>query len=440
MSKISVVGTGYVGLVTGTGLASLGHEVTCNDIDESRIARLQNGRLPFFEEGLEKLVHEGIYSSRLKFTTDLSESLTEAQYAMIAVGTPEGSEGDPDLSQVFSVVQNVAKNATHDLVIIVKSTVPVGCFSQLRTIIQEAKSPHAIELVSCREFLAEGSAVHDFFHPSRTIVGASTEKLARDVMSLFAGVTGPRIYTTPETAQIIKYASNSFLASRIAFINEIARICELFSVDIHDVEKGILLDPRFGTGYLRAGIGYGGPCLSKDLAALSSTARMAGYESAFCQAIAAQNKGQIQHTVDQLCSLAAVGESIAIFGLAFKAGTSDVRNSLAVKIAESLLAQDRKVTASDPVAFDEANTLLGSKGVMCYENPWKAAAGSHVQAFLTAWPEYKQIQLDRLRSVVARTSIFDGPGIFDPHEVRTAGFNYCGIGRINADPFLIIES
>lgn len=439
--NICIVGTGYVGLVTGAGLANLGHNVICMDIDAKRIESLQNGHIPFFEKDLPILVHDGIHSDHLHFTTFLEEGLRDAQYVIIAVATPQAETGEPDLCQLYNAVDQLTNLTTRKLYIIVKSTVPVGCFKELRQRIHGKPNvdQELFEFVSCPEFLAEGTAVHDFFFPTRTIVGASNEKIARAVGSLFQTLPGPRIYTTPETAQLIKYASNSFLAVRVAFINEIACICEQFGVDVHDVSRGMLFDERLGKGYMRAGIGYGGACLPKDLAALTYTASQSAYHPELCLATAAQNEKQLNHAIERICELASEGERVAIFGVAFKAGTSDVRNSLSTLVIKRLMEKKRIVVATDPEAIDYARSYIESLGAEVEYNPWKAATGSHAQAFLTAWPEYEHLDLRRLREVVASPKIFDGPGIFKSDHVRQAGFHYIGIGRIETNTWMIVE-
>ncbi|MBU2214259.1 UDP-glucose/GDP-mannose dehydrogenase family protein [Patescibacteria group bacterium] len=443
MSKthnICMVGTGYVGLVTGAGLAKLGHTVTCVDIDAEKITGLQEGQIPFYEEDLPKLVSDGIYAGRLRFTTNLEEGTSNAQFVFVAVATPQSKDGEPDLSQLFTAVDDLSNLIMEGTTIVVKSTVPIGCFDDLNATIQsKGLDPSHYELVACPEFLAEGSAVHDFFHPTRTIVGAECEKAARKVIALFDGVSGPRVITNIATAQMIKYASNSFLASRIAFINNVALLAEQHGVDIHHVEQGMLLDARFGNSYLRAGIGYGGPCLSKDLAALIHTAKIAGIEAIALSSIAAQNSQQLQHTINMLCDLATKGETVAIFGLSFKQGTSDVRSSLSLKIIHALTERGRLVVATDPEAIEYARPLLEIDGVTIKENPWHAAAGSHVQAFLANWSQYQQLDLGLLHDTVARPCIFDGPGLFDPTMVAEAGFSYRGIGRIDPNRLMIVE-
>lgn len=441
MNNICMVGTGYVGLVTGAGLTSLGHNVTCVDIDAEKIQNLQSGRVPFYEEGLPRLVEDGIYSGRLHFSTSLKEGLTNANYVIIAVATPQSLVGKPDLSQLFSVFNELATQIDRPVTIIVKSTVPVGCFKDLKKCLLDGNMHEEnFRLVSCPEFLAEGSAVNDFFHPTRTIIGADNEEIARDIGALFKGVSGPRVYTNVETAQMIKYASNSFLAARVAFINEIARLAEHFGVDVHHVEDGMLLDSRFGNGYLRAGIGFGGPCLPKDLMALIHTAHLVGYEATVFNAIAVQNAEQLQHTIEVLCHLAGEGGNIAVFGVSFKAGTSDIRNSLSIKIIQELVKRKHLVVASDPEALKYDHSLLNIPGVTVKENPWQAAKGSDVQAFLTNWPDYKRLDLTCLYNSVRRPCIFDGPGLFEPAKITAAGFTYTGIGRVLANQLMIIEN
>ena len=439
--NICIVGTGYVGLVTGAGLANLGHNIVCVDIDIARIESLQNGHIPFFEKDLPALVHDGIHSDHLHFTTSLSEGLCDTRYVIIAVATPQAETGEPNLNQLYGALDELANLTVNSLRVIVKSTVPIGCFKDLKQRLQKKPGVNyeLFEFISCPEFLAEGTAVHDFFFPPRTIVGASNENIAREVGKLFQKIPGPRIYTTPETAQLIKYASNSFLAVRVAFINEIACICEQFGVDVHDVSMGMLFDERLGRGYLRAGIGYGGACLPKDLAALIYTARQTGYQPELCLATAVQNEQQLSHTVEQICKLASEKERVAIFGMAFKAGTSDVRNSLSILVIKRLVECGRIVIVTDPEALDQACSYIESLGAKVEYNPWKAATGSHAQVFLTAWPEYERLDLHRLHQLVASPKIFDGPGIFKPNQAREAGFYYIGIGRIETDTWMIVE-
>jgi len=440
MKKVCMVGTGYVGLVTGAGLAKLGHDVTCVDVDAEKIKILQNGGIPFFEKDLLQLVHDGLYAGNLHFTTSLEEGIKETPYIFVAVATPQSSAGEPNLSQLFKVADSLAALTTDPKMVIIKSTVPIGSINDFNVRLKQGSAKGKnFKLICCPEFLAEGSAVHDFFFSTRTIFGAPDEETAREVGRLFEGVSGPRIYTSIETAQLIKYASNSFLASRVAYINEISRICELFGVDVRHVEQGMLLDPRFGNSYLNASIGYGGACLPKDLAALIYTARSSGYEPLLCDAIAEQNKQQIQHTIDQICQMVGEGEKVTIFGISFKAGTSDVRNSLTIKIIQGLIDRFRIVVATDPEALEYASSLPEISAAILIKNPWEAANQSDAQVFLTSWPEYKLLNLERLYKVVNKARIFDGPGIFDPQVVERIGFKYIGIGRVKANKMMVID-
>jgi len=427
MSKVCMVGTGYVGVVTGAGLASIGHDVVGVDIVEEKIKKLQRGRAPFHERGLNELLRKGIRENRLHFTTKIQEGLRGCKYAIVAVPTPANRDGSPDLKFVYSVLDDIAKHAHNGLRIIVKSTVPVGCFADLRKRLKEHGKTY--ELVSNPEFLAEGTAVKDFLEPSRTIVGARTRPIARSVDRLYKDIPGPHMLTTPETAQFIKYVSNVMLALRVSFINLIAVLCERFpGVDVLEVSKGVLMDPRAGKGYLLPGVGYSGACLPKDLEALIYSALQVGVDIGFLRAIHTQNTQQLHRVVGKICKMVPRGGKVAAFGLAFKAGTSDVRYSRPMEIIRELAVRDRIVVGTDPVAVnDEARREL--PGIELTRDPYKAAAVADCIAILTGWPQYSHMRLSRLAQVVASKQLFDGPGIFDPRKVIAAGFSYSGIGR-----------
>jgi len=439
---VCIVGTGYVGLVTGAGLAKLGHSVMCVDNNHAKIDGLKHGVMPFFEADLVGLVQEGVYEGRLDFTTSFDDGIRDAQFVIVAVATPQMSSGDPDLSQLKVVITDLRQIAKQHLTVIVKSTVPIGAFKMIREMLKtQTAGQSSLALVACPEFLVEGTAVWDFFHPTRTIFGADTEQEARNVGVLFESIPGPRIYTTVETAVLIKYASNSFLASRIAFINEIAQIAERHGVDVHDVSRGILLDERFGKGYLTAGMGFGGACLPKDLAALTYTALQAGIlHPILCEAITHQNSVQFTHSIELIESVLKGGNRrITVFGVSFKAGTSDVRSSIPVRVAKTLRDRGHTVIVTDPAALDFAHEELTNLGLICEANPWVAAKDSEAQLFLTGWPEYRLLDLRRLKQVVTRAAIFDGPGVLDPDSVRSAGFTYVGVGRINSSGHMRIQ-
>jgi len=431
MEKIAIIGTGFVGVVTAAGLADLGHTVIGVDIDEAKIDRLRSGHVPFSEPKLEPLVRKGLYSGRLSFTAELNHALIDTTYIIVAVPTPPDKDGASDLSFVHAAIDAISAHPQQEVVIIVKSTVPVGCFKTLQARL-DANDKRA-SLVSCPEFLAEGQAVSDFFSPSRTVVGANQAGVAERVAELFEGLPGARlICSNAETAQLIKYESNKQLAMRVASINDTAARCEAFGADVHEVAKGMGMDPRIGEHFLRAGIGYGGSCFSKDLAALTYTARMAGLPTGLLDAVAEQNEQQLRRVVAKIREMITPGQKVAVFGLAFKPLTSDVRSSRAIAVVQALMG-DYTVIATDPVAAgDEARILL--PGVELTDNPWRAAKGAHCAAFLTAWDEYRQISLELLQLQMARPAIFDGPGIFDPNKVVKAGFRYSGIGRPSRSP------
>lgn len=429
MAEIVVVGTGFVGLVTGAGLAQLGHRVICVDTDEDKINKLNSDVMPFYEEGLDQLVREHrLYSRRLEFTNNLREVIERGRrrYIILAVPTPQSDNGCADLSYVESVLWELSKYTQANILAIIKSTVPVGCFNKLKKIF--SNSEYHIELVSCPEFLAEGSAVYDFFHPSRIIVGTNKKQIAQEVLNLFEGLDAPRMITTPEEAQLIKYGANAGLHMKVCFINALARICEGNGADVHVVSAGIQYDKRFGNGYLRAGVGAAGPCLPKDLSEVIFSAKQAGIAPHFFEAIAAQNLDQLMHVKERISDLTGSASKLTIYGMAFKTGTSDVRNSRSIHIVKMLVDEGHHVTVNDPIALDEAKRLL-PKQVICEQDPIAAAHGASVVAFLTAWEHYAKLDLRELRKVVAHPNLFDAPGIFVPEKVREAGFNYSGIGR-----------
>jgi UDPglucose 6-dehydrogenase len=455
MQHVTIVGgAGFVGLVTGACLAKLGHRVICQDINSRAIQDLQDGRLPFDEPGLLERVQEGIYSGRLRFMDDIQEALHGATYVIVAVPTPEGVSGKADLRMLHEAIRQIAialaadyakTQNSEDITIMVKSTVPVGCFEELERIMLDL-TPEVLgfHLVSCPEFLAEGSAVADFEHPSRIIIGADDQHAAQTVdRELFDGIEAPRLYTNVATAQMIKYLSNALLASRVSLVNEAATICDALNlrgldIDIHQVETGVLFDPRFGRGYFRAGIGYGGSCLKKDVAELIQTANLSGVNAHVLDAIAMRNKTHIENVAKNISALIPNEKParVVIFGAAFKAGTSDCRNSPALEIACALGTPDRTIIVSDPVAGPVARQQLDQYGITCLSDPWQAMHEADLLAFLVAWPQYSQFDLADARQLVRTPILFDGPGMFDPAHVRKAGFNYHAIGR----PSIILEN
>jgi UDPglucose 6-dehydrogenase len=447
--KVTVIGgAGYVGLVTAVGLARLGHDVTGVDINQQVVDLLSTGKSPIHEDGLEPLLAKTLADGHVRFTTEMADAVSQAQIVFVAVGTPPHVDGSPDLTALRSVTADLARTVAPGTVVAIKSTVPVGAVSEMQeTFI--ALGAKDIEIVSNPEFLSEGSAIRDFFHPSRIVVGTTSGR-ARGVMrELYApfltegsslgfdvetdvDITRdvPLVETSPESAQIIKYAANAFLATRVSFVNEIAGICEQLGADVTDVVEGLSMDPRIGRGYLSPGIGFGGPCLEKDLQALTFSAAIHGYQANFLEATLRRNDDQINHVVNRaiaLCGGSVANKRIAVLGLAFKPGTNDVRTSLSVRIIDRLQNLGATVCMHDPVAIEEAKMLLPS--IETAETPYTAAGGADLVMLLTDWPEYLALDWPMLASKLRSKVIFDGRNALDPVACTAAGLRYHGVGR-----------
>jgi UDPglucose 6-dehydrogenase len=443
--KVTVIGgAGYVGLVTAVGLARLGHDVVGVDINQQVVDLLSTGKSPIHENGLEEVLATGLADGRLRFTTDMATGVAQAQVVFVAVGTPPHVDGSPDLTALRSVTANLAKTVAPGTVVAIKSTIPVGAVSEMQETFNTLGASE-IEIVSNPEFLSEGSAIKDFFHPSRIVIGATSPR-ARSVMrDLYAPFLEgnaalqpdveisrnvPLVETSAESAQIIKYAANAFLATRVSFINEIAGICERLGADVTDVVAGLTMDPRIGSGYLSPGIGFGGPCLEKDLQALSYSAAIHGYQANFLEATLRRNDDQINHIVNRaiaLCGGSVSGKRVAVLGLAFKPGTNDVRTSLSVRIIDRLQNLGATVIMHDPVAMDEAQILL--PGVATAPTPYAAADDADLVMLLTDWPEYLALDWSRMSSNLRSKVVFDGRNALDPDACIAAGLRYHGVGR-----------
>jgi UDPglucose 6-dehydrogenase len=426
--NVSIFGAGYVGLVTGCGLAKLGHRVTVFDIDEKKIAKLQEGLCPFYEPGLSDLLVEGISAGKLVFTTDPDPAVVGHRYIFIAVPTPMLQGGEANLSQLDRALADISSRVREETIVIVKSTIPVGSFANLAHSIAD-KGRKLVHLVSNPEFVAEGNAVTDFFKPFRTVIGADRDDLAREVGALFAGLPGHFIYTDPSTAQMIKYGSNALLATRVAFINELSQVCERLGVDIADVSRAMLMDPRLGTGYLNAGIGFAGPCLPKDIAALQATATAAGLRVPLISSVTAQNKSHLAAVTRQIEQALDGGRVAAVFGISFKPNTDDVRNAFSVPIVKALAKAAKTVNVTDPRSLQGAKELLREDNIRFFADPLECAAGSDLQVFLTPWAGYKALDLWQLKSLVRRPAIFDAMQTIDMRAAAAAGFTYQGVGR-----------
>ena len=446
---IAVIGTGYVGLVTGACMADLGHRVTCMDIDTGRIEDLRRGIMPIYEPGLEELVRQNVQSGRLDFSDNFENAVRGRDILFIAVGTPSGDDGRADLSQLKAVAKNlgiVGENqgrmtnnqgpgaAALPGYVVVKSTVPVGTCRNLQDILKESsegrQAPHP-QVVSCPEFLREGSAVHDFFHPDRIVVGAEKEEDARAVGRLFEKIEAPQVLSDLESAEMIKYASNAFLATKISFINEIAAICERTGADVKEVARGMGLDTRIGEKFLNAGLGYGGSCFPKDTLALIAQAQDKGYDFRILKAVSGVNAGLRGQAVEKLKRMlggALQGKKVAVLGLSFKPGTDDLREAPSLDIIDMLVSEGAQVKACDPLVQGEKAPALPA-GANHAADAYAAAHGADAVILVTEWDVFRELDLPRLRKVMAGDVFLDGRNVYDPKTMRKEGFRYSGMGR-----------
>ncbi len=421
---IAVIGTGYVGLVTAAGFAQLGNEVWCIDIDEAKIAGLNRGEIPIYEPGLAECVAAN--RERLHFSTQLAPALEHARLLFVAVGTPPTYSGDADLSAVHAVVAAMPASDRHALVM--KSTVPVGTGAAIRRIFA-AQGKSGFAYVSCPEFLKEGSALPDFLHPDRVVVGDVGDWAGDAVAELYAPLEAPLVRTDIASAEMIKLAANAFLATKISFINEIANVCEETGADVLEVARGMGLDQRIGTHFLRPGIGFGGSCFPKDVSALKQLAGNSGYHFQLLTAVIEVNELQKRRVVGKLQKHlgSLVGKRIALLGLAFKANTDDMREASSLVLAARLQADGAQVTAYDPVAEQEARNLM--VGVDFADSALGALDGVDAAIIVTEWPEFSQLDWDEAARRMAGRLVIDGRNFADPEVVRAAGFEYEGIGR-----------
>ena len=429
--NICVVGTGYVGLVTGAVFADLGNDVACVDNDVLKIADLEIGRMPIYEPGLEEMVARNVADGRLTFTTDLAAAVRRAVIVFITVGTPPKPNGQADLGAVEDVARGIAQAMERYTVVVNKSTVPVGTGDFVREVIaRHQTSPVPFDVVSNPEFLREGSAIEDTLRPDRIVIGAPTQQVAMTLLELYAPLERPMIITDVPSAEMIKYASNAFLSTKISFINAIANICELAGADVTQVMKGMGLDPRIGAAFLSAGLGYGGSCFPKDTDSLVHTASALGYDFALLRAVVDVNRERAGHFVDLMVKALGPldGRVIAVLGLAFKPNTDDMREAKSVEVVDRLLERGATVRVYDPVAMDHARKTLPDAVRYC-ESPYEAAGGADAVALVTEWNEFKFLNLERLRGVMRRPVVFDGRNLWEPERMRRLGFEYYSIGR-----------
>jgi UDPglucose 6-dehydrogenase len=429
--NICVVGTGYVGLVTGAVFADLGNDVVCVDNVAEKVAMLQAGRIPIYEPGLEEMVARNVADGRLAFTADLTSAVRRSVIVFITVGTPSKKDGETDLGAVEEVAREIGQAMERYTVIVNKSTVPVGTGEFVRDVIERhQRQAVPFDVVSNPEFLREGSAIEDTLRPDRIVIGAPTQQVAMTLLELYAPLERPMIITDVPSAEMIKYASNAFLATKISFANAIANICELAGADVTQVVKGMGLDARIGPAFLQAGLGYGGSCFPKDTDSLIHTADDLGYDFGLLRAVVDVNRERAQHLVEKIeKALAPLDDKVvAVLGLAFKPNTDDMRAARSIDVVCRLVELGVDVRAYDPVAMANARRVLPSSVTYC-ESSHVAAGGADAVVLLTEWNEFKLLNLERLRQVMRRPVIFDGRNLWEPERMRRLGFEYYSIGR-----------
>ena len=433
MAKICVIGTGYVGLVTGTCFADMGHQVICLDIDKGRIEGLNQGVLPIYEPGLEQLVEQNVNAGRLTFTTCYADALEDAEFAFIAVGTPSNDNGEADMHYVNMAVRSIAENIDHPIIIVNKSTVPVGTGDLVTELVQSqnGRATPRFCVVSNPEFLREGSAVNDFMHPDRVVLGSTDQKAAEQVADLYEALRSPIMITDLRTAEMIKYASNAFLASRISFINEIANICESLGANVKEVARGMGLDKRIGPSFLDAGLGWGGSCFPKDVKALAYMAATRGTHPQLLQAVMDINQNQRTRAVEKLGK--ALGglkdKRIGVLGLSFKPNTDDTRDAPALDIIRMLLAAGAHVQGFDPQAMAASKAEIPA--LVLRQSPYEAAEGADALLLATEWNAFKSLDFKEIKNKMHGNVILDGRNIWDQQELTEMGFVYFGIGVPN---------
>jgi UDPglucose 6-dehydrogenase len=430
MRNICVIGVGYVGLVTGTAFSDLGNKVICVDISEERISNLRKGIMPIYEPGLKEIVDRNVRAGRLSFSTSYAEGLKDAEFVFICVGTPQGVDGEADLKYVRAAAEEIARTMDHPLIIINKSTVPVGTGDWVANIVRENQTqPIPFSVVSCPEFLREGSAVKDFFNPDRIVLGSLDRDAANRVAQLHLSLRAPIMVTDLRTAEMIKYASNAFLATKISFINEIANICEALGADVKEVATGMGYDTRIGNRFLEAGVGYGGSCFPKDVQALAYMAQVHGKHPQLLHAVMDINAFQRKQLVLKLENIwgSVKGKTIGLLGLAFKENTDDMREAPSITIADYLHGRGAIVRGYDPVAMHEAKKIMDY--LECVDDAYTLATGADALMVMTPWNEFKQLDMTRIKGLMAQPVLMDGRNLYEPEDMRNIGFTYFGVGR-----------
>ena len=435
--KVAIIGSGYVGLVTGTCFAEVGIEVICVDVDAKKIENLKNGIIPIYEPGLEDMVHRNMKKGRLQFTTDISEALEDCEVLFTAVGTPPGKDGSADLQYVLSVARDCGKNMKDYLLIVTKSTVPVGTAQKVRQALQEELDKRGVKIpfdvASNPEFLKEGAAIEDFLKPDRIVVGLDSPRAEELMKSLYKPFTlngHPIIFMDITSAEMTKYAANSMLATKISFMNDIANLCEIVGADINMVRKGIGSDSRIGNKFIYPGIGYGGSCFPKDVKALIHTAEDFNYELRVLKAVEAVNHDQksvLYHKIIKYFNGDIKGKTIAIWGLSFKPQTDDMREAPSLVIIQKLIEAGAKVKAYDPVAMKEAKHTLGDT-IIYAQDQYEALIDADCLVLVTEWPEFRVPNFNIMRKLLNKPVIFDGRNIYEIAEMKNKGFDYFCIG------------
>ncbi|HEV2740944.1 MAG TPA: UDP-glucose/GDP-mannose dehydrogenase family protein [Candidatus Elarobacter sp.] len=437
MRRIAIIGSGYVGLVTGTCFSELGNTVVCVDNDAGKVARLRAGDVPFYEPSLGEMIARNVQARRLRFTTDVAVAVAESEIVFIAVGTPMRADGHADVAGVHAVARAIGAALNGPKIVVSKSTVPVETGEMISTIIRDhAPADYAISVVSNPEFLREGSAVTDFLNPDRVVIGTEDAEAERVLRDLYAPLNAPVVVTDVRSAEMIKYAANAFLATKISFINEIANICELLGVDVRAVCHGIGFDQRIGTKFLNPGIGYGGSCFPKDVRALEQLAAERNYEAPLLHAVEQVNRGQLDRTVDKIeRELGGADRRIvAVLGLAFKPNTDDVRDAPALAIIRRLLQRGATVRAHDPIANAIARSVLGDDRVAFFDDMYETVEGADAIVLATEWNEFRALDFRRCAAAMRGTLLVDGRNVFDADQARAAGLRYVGVGRVGLSP------
>lgn len=428
--KLGIIGSGYVGLVTGTCFAHLGHQVLCVDNDVHKVALLQKGKTPIYEPGLEEMIRENMKRKRLSFTTKIETAVKQCDVLFICVNTPPKENGDADLSYIENVSRSIARNLKEYRLIIEKSTVPVQTGEWIHKTIKSIQPKESLfDVASNPEFLREGSAIHDFLNPDRIILGASSARAEKILRKLYESFSAPVVITDLKSAELIKHASNSFLATKIAFINMVSRVCDATGADVEMVAKGMGLDPRIGPSFLKAGIGFGGFCFPKDLAAFERMAEKLGVSFGILKEVQSCNEEQklyfVKKVSDALWNLN--NKTIAVLGLAFKPNTDDMRFAPSIDIIEALQKEGAHIRAYDPESMEKSKSIF--KNVTFAKNAYETVKGADAVAILTEWEEFSQLDLKKVKKLMKHPVIFDGRNIFSPKEMKKLGFDYHSMGR-----------